>query len=38
MCSNVGIDQPTEIHMYIGGSLLGALLVIAVIVFLLRRA
>jgi nitrate reductase gamma subunit len=27
-----------EIHMYIGGGLLGAILVIALIVFLLRRA
>ena len=27
-----------ETHMYIGGGLLGAILVIALIVFLLRRA
>ena len=27
-----------EIHMYIGGDILGTILVIALIVFLLRRA
>jgi hypothetical protein len=27
-----------EIHMYIGGGLLGAILVIALIMFVLRRA
>jgi hypothetical protein len=27
-----------EIHMYIGGGILGTILVIALIVFLLRRA
>jgi len=27
-----------EIHMYIGGGILGTLLVVAVIVFLLRRS
>lgn len=27
-----------EIHMYIGGGLLGAILVIALIVFFMRRA
>jgi nitrate reductase gamma subunit len=29
---------PKEIHMYIGGGILGTILIIALIVFLLRRA
>lgn len=31
-------DKLTEMHMYIGGGLLGTILLIALIVFLLRRA
>lgn len=37
-CFNVKFDKPTEIHMYIGGGILGTILIIAVIIFLLRRA
>ena len=33
---SAGLNQ--EIHMYIGGGLLGLILVIAVIIFVLRRA
>jgi hypothetical protein len=37
-CFNEGLNQPTEIHMYIGSGILGTILIIALIVYLLRRA
>lgn len=37
-CFNADLDKLTEIHMYIGGGLLGTILIIALIVYLLRRA
>lgn len=32
------LNQPTVIHMYIGSGILGTILIIALIVYLLRRA
>ena len=37
-CFNGDLNQPTEIHMYIGSGILGTILIIALIVYLLRRA
>lgn len=37
-CFNGDLNQPTEIHMYIGTGILGTILIIALIVYLLRRA
>lgn len=37
-CFNADLDKLTEIHMYIGGGILGTILIIALIVYLLRRA
>jgi len=38
MCSTVASDRLTEIHMYIGGGILGTILIIALVIYLLRRA
>jgi nitrate reductase gamma subunit len=37
-CSDGAPEELPEIHMYIGGGLLGTVLIIALIIFLLRRA
>jgi nitrate reductase gamma subunit len=34
----LGLALTQEIHMYIGGGLLGLILVIAIVIFVLRRA
>jgi hypothetical protein len=36
-CFNDGCYDPTEIHMYIGGGILGTILVICLIVWLVQR-
>jgi hypothetical protein len=37
MCSNQIVHKAQEIHMYIGGGILGTILVIVLIVYLARR-
>jgi hypothetical protein len=37
MCSNQIVHETQEIHMYIGGGILGTILVIVLIVYLARR-
>jgi hypothetical protein len=37
-CSNIDPDEQLEISMYIGGGVLGTILLLALIVFLVRRA
>jgi hypothetical protein len=34
---NASLDGPKEIHMYVGGGILGTILLIVLIVYLLRR-
>jgi hypothetical protein len=36
-CSNDAVGEPEEIHMYIGGGILGTILVIVLILWLVRR-
>jgi hypothetical protein len=36
-CSNHSVGGPQEIHMFIGGGILGTILVIALIVYFVRR-
>jgi hypothetical protein len=36
-CSNHTVGRPEEIHMYIGGGILGTILVIVLIVYFVRR-
>jgi hypothetical protein len=36
-CSNDGSHDPTEICMYIGGGIIGTILVLCIIVWLVRR-
>jgi hypothetical protein len=37
-CSDGAQDESSEMHMYIGGGLLGTVLLVCLIVFLVRRA
>jgi O-antigen ligase len=37
-CSDTESYDPTEIHMYIGGGIIGTILVVCIIVWLVRRA
>jgi len=36
-CSNNTVGKPQEIHMFIGGGILGTILVILLILWLVRR-
>jgi hypothetical protein len=37
VCFNEGLHRFTEIHMYIGGGILGTILIIALILYVVRR-
>lgn len=37
VCFNEGLHSLTEIHMYIGGGILGTILIIALILYVVRR-